>query len=258
VRGALRAGADVNAAQGDGLTALHMAAEAGNLEVVQALLGANAKVTATTRIGAYTPLHVASAGAHTAVVEALIAAGADVAAVSTPAGSTPLHLAAKALNGEGAVRVLLAHGAPVDAREASAGQTPLMFAASYGRTAAVKELLAKGADPSITTEAVDVLQRMAIDQAAQGSLRAAADSIRATLPDGSAMTPTQVQAAIDAQRRYITNPAEIEKAPQAVHAGAAGAEGHLSGHRRRVPALADLAAAGWSHGRPHGAAARGP
>jgi ankyrin repeat protein len=211
VRSALKDGADVNAAQGDGLTALHMAAESGNVEVAKALLGAGAKVAATTRIGAYTPLHIASAGAHTAVVEALIAGGADVAAVSSPAGSTPLHLAAKALNGEGAVRVLLAHAAPVNARESSAGQTPLMFAASLGRTAAVKELLSKGADPSITTEAVDVMKRLVIDQAAQGSLRAAADSIRQTLPDGTAMTPTQVQAAIDAQRRYITNQAEIEK-----------------------------------------------
>jgi ankyrin repeat protein len=89
VRSALKDGADVNAAQGDGLTALHMAAESGNVEVAKALLGAGAKVAATTRIGAYTPLHIASAGAHTAVVEALIAGGADVAAPYVCCSRTP-------------------------------------------------------------------------------------------------------------------------------------------------------------------------
>jgi ankyrin repeat protein len=43
VRTLLQGGADVNAAQGDGLTALHVAAETGRLEIARALIGARAK-----------------------------------------------------------------------------------------------------------------------------------------------------------------------------------------------------------------------
>ena len=88
------------------------------------------------------------------------------------------------MNGEGAVRELLEHGAPVNAEEASAGQTALMFAASYGRTAAVRELLSHGADPAISTEVVDVLKRMAIDNAAEERLKDAFTEIRKDLSGG--------------------------------------------------------------------------
>ena len=53
----LKQAADVNAAQGDGMTALHWAAMKGDAELAQTLLYAGANVRATTRIGAYTPLH---------------------------------------------------------------------------------------------------------------------------------------------------------------------------------------------------------
>ena len=63
VKAALKEGADVNAALGDGLTALHLAAQEGNLEITKVLLGARANVEAKTRIGDYTPLHLAAGGA---------------------------------------------------------------------------------------------------------------------------------------------------------------------------------------------------
>src|SRR5690606_15517306 len=56
VREALRQGANPSAAQGDGLTALHVAAEAGDLAIVRLLLDAKAGVEAKSRIGGYTPL----------------------------------------------------------------------------------------------------------------------------------------------------------------------------------------------------------
>ncbi|MBU01097.1 MAG: hypothetical protein CME14_07510, partial [Gemmatimonadetes bacterium] len=43
VRGLLRQGADVNAAQGDGMTALHWAAERAQLEMVEVLLYAGGR-----------------------------------------------------------------------------------------------------------------------------------------------------------------------------------------------------------------------
>ena len=58
----LEQGSDVNAARGDGMTALHFAAELGHVEAVRILLRAGADVAAGTRIGHFTPLHLASRG----------------------------------------------------------------------------------------------------------------------------------------------------------------------------------------------------
>ena len=205
VRSLLEAGTDPNAARGDGLTALHLAAQAGNLDIAKLLIGAGAQVGATTRIGGYMPIHLASEAAESSLVYALLEAGADPDAVTTASGVTPLHLAAKAFKGESTVRVLLDHGARVNAVEASARQTPLMFAASYGRLGAVRELLGHGADPAISTEVVDVLKRMVIDQEAQARLLEAQKEIRGSSPDGTdrALTPTEAQAAIAAQREFL-------------------------------------------------------
>ena len=212
VRSLLKEGADPNAAQGDGLTALHLAAEVGQVEIAKVLLGAGAKVEAQTRIGGYTPLHLASQRGYASVVLALIEAGADPRGVTTTSGVTPLHLAGKALTGENAVRALIEHGAVVDAREKTSGQTPLMFAAAAGRTAAVRELLSHGADPAISTDVVDVLKSMAIDRAAQARLRDASAEIRRSAgATDRALTPAEDQAAIAAQREFVRSDAEIQK-----------------------------------------------
>ena len=50
-RTALRAGANANAARGDGLSALHLAAEQGSVEVARLLIDAKANVEAKSRIG---------------------------------------------------------------------------------------------------------------------------------------------------------------------------------------------------------------
>ena len=60
VRQLLKGGADVNAAQGDGMTALHWAAIHGDAALAEMLLVAGANVRATTRIGGFTPLHLAT------------------------------------------------------------------------------------------------------------------------------------------------------------------------------------------------------
>src|SRR5215203_1083000 len=77
VRTLLKDGADVNAAQGDGMTALHWAARQGAIDTVRMLLFAGGNVRATTRLGGYTPLLLASQAGHAPVIEALIKAGAD-------------------------------------------------------------------------------------------------------------------------------------------------------------------------------------
>src|SRR6476659_9151120 len=72
----LRGGADVNAAQGDGMTALHWAALNGDVELSEILLRAGATVAARTRLGGYTALALAAEAGHGAAVAALLKAGA--------------------------------------------------------------------------------------------------------------------------------------------------------------------------------------
>jgi len=64
VKKLLKEGVDVNAAQGDGMTALHWAALNGDAELASMLLYAGANVGAKTRIGGYTPLHLAAQVGH--------------------------------------------------------------------------------------------------------------------------------------------------------------------------------------------------
>ncbi len=228
VRSLLEEGADVNAARGDGLTALHLAAEGGHPEVAAALLDAGAPVEAGTRIGSHTPLHVAARGGHTAVVLSLLEAGADPNAATTSSGVSPLHLAAGAIGGGPAVAALLDHGADPDARAGSAGQTPLIFAAAANRAAAVTALLAAGADPGLATEAVDVLPAVALDREANRRFREAIGAPR-QIPgpfgprvDPNAAwsrdpSPADVQAAVRAQRDFLRSGHDVgEVSPHAL------------------------------------------
>ena len=59
VKSLLKTGADANAAQGDGMTALHWAAMNGDGALAEMLLVAGASPRATTRIGGFTALHLA-------------------------------------------------------------------------------------------------------------------------------------------------------------------------------------------------------
>ncbi len=132
VRALLRTGADVNAAQGDGMTALHWSAEHDDAEMARMVVQAGGNVDAVTRLGDYTPLHLAAKAASTSVVRVLLDAGASPHRVTSTGGATPLHFAAQAGDMQ-ALAALVDHGAEVDARESMWLQTPLMFAAASGR-----------------------------------------------------------------------------------------------------------------------------
>jgi ankyrin repeat protein len=162
---------DVNAAQADGMTALHWAALNGDMKSLNLLLAAKVKLEPLTRLGSYTPLHLASSRGNAAAVARLLEAGSRPGAV-TATGVQPLHLAAQAGNAE-AVKALLDRGADVNARDTTHGRTPLIFAASNNRVEAMKVLLAKGADLKIATTVVDYRERSATDtQARQARDRA--------------------------------------------------------------------------------------
>jgi ankyrin repeat protein len=165
VRTLLQKGADVNAAQGDGMTALHWAAQHGDAELVRMLTYAGARTEAITRNGSYTPLHMASRAGQAAAAQALLEAGANAQAITTSGGATPLHLAA-AVGSADVIEALLIKGAKVDAREGAWEQTPLMWAAAYDRLAALEALIKRGADVKATSKVEDIPARERADRAA--------------------------------------------------------------------------------------------
>jgi ankyrin repeat protein len=154
VKTLLKNGADVNAAQGDGMTALHWAARNGDAELTQMLLYAGANVKATTRLGGYTPLLMAAEQGHAGVIAALLSSGADAKAANA-LGTTPLMLAAASGNPQ-AVTTLVENGAEIEAKEKTFGQTPLMFAAATNRVEAIKALVKAGANLKATSKVNNV------------------------------------------------------------------------------------------------------
>ncbi len=212
VRTLLKLGADVSGAHGDGMTALHWAAERGDAAMTEMLVYAGANVAAVTRIGQYTALHLGSQAGSAPVVQALLKAGASVAARTTNTGVTALHLAAAAGNAD-VVRMLLDGGADVNARESEWGQTPLIFAAAQNRVDALHVLLARGADASITTKTIDIAHQLALDKAATDRQRKV---LEASVAKGQQPTASQAQAAMHAARELLASgtipPAEKKEA----------------------------------------------
>jgi ankyrin repeat protein len=214
VQDLLRNGADVNTAQGDGMTALHWAAERGDAKLAEVLVYSGANVNAGTRIGRYTPLHLASRGGHGDVVLALLRAKANPNATTTNSGVTPLHLAAVAGKAD-VVAALLRSGADVNAKEASWGQTPLIFAASRGQVEAIRVLLEAGADPAAASRAANVVEMEKADEAANKRIAEILDGFKKQEKGGGDWTPTpsQVQVAIEASRHLQRNWPERDGTP---------------------------------------------
>lgn len=211
----IRQGADVNASQGDGMTALHWAATRGDLPLTELLVDAGARLEPTTRLGRYTPLHIAAMEGHGAVVGALLEAGANPHARTSSGGATPLHLAAGAGTAEG-VRFLVDYGAEVNAREELRGQTPLMFAAAGGRTEVLRLLLERGADAAFLSEVSDVRRLEMEDRRARMVRDSILAAFRPTSDNGEIWipSPSQVQAAARTAREFLANGAEDSPAEE--------------------------------------------
>ena len=150
----LKQGADVNATQGDAVTALHWAARLGDAEMARTLLAAGANVRATTRFAWYAPLHLAAERGSADVIAALLKAGADPN-VRTSTGAMPLMFAAASGNAA-AVTALADAGADLNGAEADRGQTPLMFAVAANRLDVVRVLLTRGVDANQATKFTDL------------------------------------------------------------------------------------------------------
>lgn len=146
VRTLLEQGADVDAPEGDGSTALLWASYWDEREVAALLIRAGADAAAANDLGA-TPLWAACENGSSAMAAILLGAGADPNA-RLPFGETPLMTAARAGSADVVGRLLNA-GADVDAATAEGAygaQTALMWAVAQKHAPVVEVLLAHGAD----------------------------------------------------------------------------------------------------------------
>lgn len=263
VEALIREGADLDAAQGDGMTALHWAAEQGHVEMARRLLEAGANLAVVTRLGDYTPLHIAARAGNAELVSALLEAGADPGVRTSTGSSTPLHFAA-ATASDDAVAALLEYGADPNEREEHWGQTPLMFAASAGRLSAVEMLIEAGADVNAMTGVRDMRVRAAEDRAAgqvrdrvleeiQGDRVAGGgegwlpspSEVQTALEQARALSAAEVDASLQTLSAAFTPPQvqadnPTEDAAEAAEAGAAATEEYDSSYPALVGAQGGL------------------
>lgn len=90
----LSSGADPDAVDSSGYTALHYAARSGHRQICEMLLDHGANVNAMTRSGGATPLHRAAYQGHVQVTQLFVQRGADVTLRDSD-GMTALHKAAE-------------------------------------------------------------------------------------------------------------------------------------------------------------------
>jgi ankyrin repeat protein len=149
VREILRCGSGINDRDGEGSTALLLAAYRGRVPVVSFLLEGGADVNAPNNRG-YTPLMAAAREGRRDTVDLLIDSGAEVNSADTD-GLTALIWAAGYCSDSRVLEDLIRSGASVDAQDAN-GMTALIWAASMGLSDNVRVLLENGADPALTSQ----------------------------------------------------------------------------------------------------------
>lgn len=133
---------NLDAAQADGMTALHWAVWHDETEVAMQLLDANASPSTENRYEV-TPLSLACTNGNADIVRLLLDAGADANSM-LPSGETALMTASRT-GAVVAVEALLENKANVNAKERK-GQTAIMWAAAEGHSRVVALLLRAGAE----------------------------------------------------------------------------------------------------------------
>ncbi|MCZ6890591.1 MAG: ankyrin repeat domain-containing protein [Gammaproteobacteria bacterium] len=142
IRSLLDDGIRVDAAQVDGMTALHWAVHHDDAASAELLVRSGANVNVTNRYG-IAPLSLACTNGNAAVVKLLLDAGANPN--TTLRGGETALMTASRTGSLDAVTALLANGANPNARE-QRGQTALMWAAAEGHALVVQTLIDAEAD----------------------------------------------------------------------------------------------------------------
>lgn len=145
----LIAGAPLNDQDDNGSSALHLAAEFGDIKIVQELLSRPGTFVNSRDVSGRTPLHYAVLQEDPHVVRALIAARTIIDAQDID-GATPLHDAA-AYGTQGILQALIQSIPPAALDKTdNRGRTPLLVALENGNRYAVSLLLALGAQINAT------------------------------------------------------------------------------------------------------------
>jgi ankyrin repeat protein len=188
IRVLLDHGADIQAQDKNGRTALYVAAQSGSLEAIRVLLDHSTERQAQDKDGR-TALHMAAQSGSLEAIRVLLDRGADIQAQDKD-GRTALHMAVQSGSFK-AIQMLLDHSANIQAQDKN-GRTALHVAAQSGSLEAIRVLLDHGAE----RQARDKNRRTALHMAAQsGSFKAiqmlldhgadiqAQDKDRRTAPD---------------------------------------------------------------------------
>eukprot|EP00953_Heterococcus_sp_UTEX-ZZ885_P030017 15880-Heterococcus_DN1.PRE.1 len=176
VRTLLKEGAQPSVQSSSGRTALHMAANAGFLDICELLVEADASaVDVPGSEGKCTAAAMAAANGHIAVLQLLHYHGAALMHRDAD-GYTPLHFAAFESDNTPVLKYLLDSGA-VDINAVSATEvTPLVMAVNAGELEAVKYLLQRGADCGMSHSGRSTVLHCAVGE---GSVEVAAALLQA-------------------------------------------------------------------------------
>lgn len=136
-------GVNVNLADKDGETPLHLAVKNGSLELVKMLIAAGADVNFCNN-AKHSPLYIASGYEHFEIVKVLLSSGALVNQPYGEQKGTPLQRAASR-GYSNIVRELIEFGADVSI-ENNVKNTALHYAAVSGKIDIIKQLIAAGED----------------------------------------------------------------------------------------------------------------
>ena len=147
IKSLLANGADVNGKDKnyDGITAIFIAVENGNVETVRTLLDFGAKINVRDQ-EKRTPLMRLDSDATPELVKLLLSYGAKINRVDKEENNV-LHHVAVYVSGE-VLQMLIDEGADIDAQNET-GETPLMIAANYENLECVRALLAAGANVNL-------------------------------------------------------------------------------------------------------------
>ncbi|XP_039593324.1 transient receptor potential cation channel, subfamily N, member 1 isoform X2 [Polypterus senegalus] len=153
----LKSGADVNAEQENGETAMHIAARYGNLKMMQALIEEGGDVTSQSKAGE-NPLHIAVRHCHAHVVEEILTYLASEKSLmeavvcvnqENKEGETPLHLAAEIKKDMihfehediKIIEILMEYDVDITAATKLTWETPLHYSARVGNADVLLEML---------------------------------------------------------------------------------------------------------------------
>ena len=157
-------GADVNATQGDGTTALHWAVYKVDRELVTELLKSGANPDVTNKYGS-SPLAEAAKLGNLELVRQLLDAGANVESPNAD-GETALMLAAR-IGSLDVAKLLVERGADVNATEAWRDQTALIWAVDNNFPELTQFLIDNGANANARASANDWESQITAEPRAQ-------------------------------------------------------------------------------------------